>query len=54
MESTRTSHILNPGAAVRSIAPFLIFPGGESDEALGFASFAGTQEELEGVQRHLD
>lgn len=53
MESTKTYHILNLGAGVQSTALFLMFLDGEFDEKLDFAVFADTQEEPEGVYRHL-
>lgn len=54
MESTKTYHILNLGAGVQSTALYLMFLGGEIDQALDYAVFADTQEEPEPVYRHLE
>ena len=46
--------MLNLGAGVQSTALFLMFINGEIGEKLDFAAFADTQEEPQGVYRHLD
>ncbi|QDV34609.1 hypothetical protein [Tautonia plasticadhaerens] len=54
MEPTTTYHILDLDAGVQPTAIYLMFLGGEFDEALDCAVFADTQEEPGPVYRHLE
>jgi hypothetical protein len=54
VETSKNHHILNLGAGVQSTALYPMFLDGESDSKLDFAVFANTQEEPEGVYKHLE